>query len=90
MPSFAVEWSSATPSSASIPFGALAHLLPDIDTPSRPSDDRLWMLRRISTTLLARAAGRPVVVVVDDAQWLDPSAATLVHHLVTTRTRAYC
>jgi DNA-binding NarL/FixJ family response regulator len=82
---FAVEWTAATPSSVSIPFGALAHLVPDVDAASHPPDDRFWMLRRISASLLARAAGKPLVVAVDDAQWLDPSAATLVHHLVTTR-----
>jgi DNA-binding CsgD family transcriptional regulator len=80
----AVEWTAATAASRSVPFGALAHLVPDVDAPSSP-DDRLWMVRRISATLLARAAGKPVVVVVDDAQWLDPSAAMLVHHLVITR-----
>jgi DNA-binding CsgD family transcriptional regulator len=79
----ALEWAAATPSAALIPFGAFAHLVPDVDAP-RSSDDPLWTLRRISAALLARAAGAPVAVVVDDAQWLDPSSATLVHHLVTT------
>ncbi|MDP9346326.1 MAG: AAA family ATPase, partial [Actinomycetota bacterium] len=81
---FALEWTAATPSSVSIPFGAVAHLVPDVDPLSSP-DDRLRMLRRISAALLARAADKPVVLALDDAQWLDPSTAMLVHHLVTTR-----
>src|SRR5206468_93982 len=44
---FAVEWTAATPASASIPFGALAHLLPNLDATS--TDDRLLLVRGITT-----------------------------------------
>jgi DNA-binding CsgD family transcriptional regulator/tetratricopeptide (TPR) repeat protein len=75
-----VEWTGATPASASIPFGAFAHLLPDFDEGS--TFDRLRLLRAVETSLLRRADGRPLVLAVDDAQWLDPGACALIHGLV--------
>jgi len=80
---FVVEWATATQASASVPFGALAHLLPDLGVSS--SDDRLRLLRGITEALAQRAAGRPLLLAVDDAQWLDPGAAAVVEHLVTRR-----
>jgi DNA-binding CsgD family transcriptional regulator len=77
----AVHWAAATPATASIPFGAFAHLVPD-DVAS--TDDRLRFLRGTIDSLRARAAGRPLVVAVDDAQWLDAGAAALVHQLVVS------
>src|SRR4051794_23631284 len=79
---FSIEWAAATPASASIPFGALAHLLPDVDVIS--PDDRLRLLSGITAALEGRAAGRPLILVVDDAQWLDTGAAALVHQLAVT------
>jgi predicted ATPase len=80
---FAVEWTAATPASASIPFGPLAHLLPDLDVSS--PDDRLRLLRGITAKLTERAGGAPLALVVDDAQWFDAGAAALVHQLVVSR-----
>jgi DNA-binding CsgD family transcriptional regulator len=80
---FAIEWTAATPASASIPFGPLAHLLPALDVSS--PDDRLRLLRGITATLTERAGGAPLVLVVDDAQWFDAGAAALVHQLVVSR-----
>src|SRR5687768_15218468 len=57
-----VEWAAATPASASIPFGALAHLLPDV---AAAPDDRLRLLRSITAAVEARAGGRPLVLAVD-------------------------
>jgi DNA-binding CsgD family transcriptional regulator len=81
-PSSFIEWTAATVASASIPFGALAHLLPDLDAGS--AADRLGLLRRATATLADRAEGAPLVLAVDDAQWLDLGAAALVHQLVLT------
>jgi DNA-binding CsgD family transcriptional regulator len=79
-----VHWAAATPATASIPFGALASLLPELDVSS--GDDRLRLLRKVAAALAERAAGQPLLLVVDDAHWLDPGAAALVHQLVVTRT----
>jgi DNA-binding CsgD family transcriptional regulator len=79
---FYVEWTAATAASASIPFGALAHLLPDLDGGS--AWDRLRLLRAATAALVERAAGARLVLAVDDAQWLDGGTVALVHQLVVT------
>jgi DNA-binding CsgD family transcriptional regulator len=80
---FAIEWTAATPASASIPFAALAHLLPEVAVTS--PEDRLRLMSGIFAVLEERAAGRPLVLAVDDAQWLDVGAAAFIHQLVVTR-----
>ena len=80
-PGFAVEWTAATPASARIPFGAFSHLLPE---PDAAVEDRLRLLRRTTALLRDRAAGKPLLLAVDDVQWLDPGAVALVHQLVVT------
>ncbi len=77
-----VEWVQATRSAATLPLGALAGLLAD----GLRSDDTLALLRGTAGALRERAAGRPVVVGVDDAHLLDPTSATFVQHLATTGT----
>jgi DNA-binding NarL/FixJ family response regulator len=79
-----VEWTAATAASASIPFGALAHLLPGPQ--ADVAEDRARLLRGTKDALLERAGRRPLVLVVDDAHLLDAGAAALVHQLVTTGT----
>lgn len=79
----ASEWVAATPSSTQIPFGVLSHLLDDEAVAA--SDDRLRLARRIATRLAERANGRPLVLAVDDAQWLDPGSAEVLHQLVVSR-----
>ncbi len=81
-PQASVEWAAATAASASIPFGALAHLLPAPEADSQ--DDRARLLRGAMDALVERAGGRPLVLVVDDAHLLDAGGAALVHQLVTT------
>jgi predicted ATPase len=83
-PAFAAEWVAATPSSAHIPFGAVAHLVDD-DAVTTP-EDRLRVARSITAALRERAAGRPLVLAVDDAQWLDPGTAAVVHQLIVNGT----
>jgi DNA-binding CsgD family transcriptional regulator len=75
----AVEWFAATPSSSAIPFGALAHLLPEVAVSS--PDDRLRLVRGITSALDERAEGRPLVIAADDAQWLDSASAAVIHQL---------
>jgi DNA-binding CsgD family transcriptional regulator len=73
-------WAQATASSATIPLGALASMIPD----GVRSDDLLELLRRSTTALQERAGGRAVFLAVDDAQLLDETSAGLVLHLATT------
>jgi DNA-binding NarL/FixJ family response regulator len=74
------EWVQATRSAATVPLAAFADLVPD----EVRSDDTVALLRRCGEHLRERAAGRPVVLGVDDAQLLDPMSAALVLHLATS------
>jgi DNA-binding CsgD family transcriptional regulator len=75
----AVERVFATRASASIPFGAVAHLLsPAV---SAPAPDRLGLVRDVVGTLARHGRGRRTVLVVDDAHLLDEGTAALVLHL---------
>jgi DNA-binding CsgD family transcriptional regulator len=73
----AVEWVRATRSAASIPLGAFAPLLPAAQLP-----EGVELLARARDALAERAAGRRLVLCVDDGQLLDPASAALVHQLV--------
>lgn len=75
-----VEWVQATRSAAAVPLGAMSGLVPD----EVRSDDIVALMRRCGEELRVRAAGRQVVVGVDDAQLLDPVSAALVLHLVAS------
>jgi len=73
-----VEWLASTRAAASIPFGAVSHLLPPAE---RLGDDRLDTLRRAAELLAERSRGRPLLLGVDDAHLLDDASAALVHQL---------
>ncbi|HEY1565649.1 MAG TPA: LuxR C-terminal-related transcriptional regulator [Solirubrobacteraceae bacterium] len=75
-----VAWVQATRSAATVPLAAVADLVPE----SVRSDDVVTLMRRCGEVLAERAAGRPVVLGVDDAQLLDPVSAALVLHLATS------
>ncbi len=74
-----VYWTQGTRSSATVPLGAFAALIPD----EVRSDEPLELIRRSSERLRARAQGRRVTVAVDDAHLLDPASAALLLHLAT-------
>lgn len=77
---------TGTSASASIPFGALAPLLPPVDRAmSGRVDAKADLLRRTAATLVSTAAPRRLVLFVDDAHLLDDASATLVHQLAATR-----
>jgi predicted ATPase len=78
----ATEWVQATRTAATIPLGAFAELVPE----GARSDDRLQLLRGSVEALREHAAGRPLVVGVDDAHLLDAASAALVLHLAATGT----
>ncbi len=68
----------ASQPAAGIPLGALAGLL----TPGELSGDGVPAVLQARAGIAAIAAGRPVVVVLDDAQWLDEASAVVLHQLV--------
>ncbi len=73
----------ATAAASSIPFGALAHLLPGhVSGPTSP----LAVLRQAGAALRHQARGGRLALLVDDAHHLDDSSAALVHQLATTRS----
>lgn len=69
---------TATRSASSIPFGALAPLLPVDDL---LADSLVGLLQRAAKTITNRGSGSDVVLVVDDAHLLDDASAALVHQL---------
>jgi DNA-binding CsgD family transcriptional regulator len=74
-----VAWVRATGSAASVPLGAFAQLLSAADVRVSESVELLTRARR---ALVERAAGRRLVLCVDDGQLLDDASATLVHQVV--------
>ncbi|MDQ4041144.1 MAG: ATP-binding protein, partial [Actinomycetota bacterium] len=76
----ATAWATATRSASSIPFGALAHLLPAGLGRGTPLD----LLIRARRALVEGAGGRSLALAVDDAHLLDPSSAALLLQLATT------
>jgi len=77
-----VCWVQGTRSAAAVPLAACAEMLP----PDARADDPLLQLRRTARTLREQAAGRPIVIGVDDAQRLDPASAALILQLAITGT----
>lgn len=73
----------ATRAAASIPFGAVGHLVPTLDVSSA---DGLQLLGQVQRALVERAAGRRLAVLVDDAHLLDDGSAALMLQLAMTGT----
>jgi DNA-binding CsgD family transcriptional regulator len=69
----------ATRAAAALPLGALAPLLPRLDVPDA------MLLPAARQALLGTGTGARVLLLVDDAQHLDPVSAALVHQLVSAR-----
>ncbi|WP_319462892.1 LuxR C-terminal-related transcriptional regulator [Micromonospora sp. RTP1Z1] len=70
-------WSvSASATTAALPFGGLVQVLP-ADQPQGLSP--AGVLRWAVDVLQEQAAGRPIVLAIDDAHLLDPPSAALVH-----------
>jgi DNA-binding CsgD family transcriptional regulator/type II secretory pathway predicted ATPase ExeA len=83
------RWVQASQAAASLPFGAVAHLVPEV---SDAQASQVEVLQRARATLLAQVGsdgelrGRRLLLAVDDAHLLDPASATLVSYLVTSST----
>jgi DNA-binding CsgD family transcriptional regulator len=75
-----VLWAQATESSAAIPLGALAGLIPA----EVRSGQALELVRGSSAAVRAAADGGTVMLAVDDAHLLDPVSATVVLQLAAT------
>ncbi len=71
-------WLTGATGTADIPLGALAAVLPELDGAASPDQ----LLHQAGRAVLARAQTRPLVLAVDDGQWLDDLTATLVARLV--------
>ncbi|MFB4285602.1 BTAD domain-containing putative transcriptional regulator [Nonomuraea sp. MTCD27] len=72
------EWVAATGALASIPFGAVAGLLP---AGQIPDGQGLSVLAAAAERLREYGAAQPVVIGVDDAHLLDTGSAALIGHL---------
>jgi ATP/maltotriose-dependent transcriptional regulator MalT len=83
-----VARTTATRSASSIPFGAVTALLPTDDTsaPGGEGIDQSELLRRLISGLMVRADSGQMVLIIDDAHYLDPASATLIHRIVETRS----
>ena len=79
----ATAWSTATTAAATIPFGALAHLLP---VPVSGATGPLDLLRSAGRALEERAGGRRLMLAIDDAHLLDAASAVFTHQLASTTT----
>jgi DNA-binding CsgD family transcriptional regulator len=76
------SWTAATEALRSIPFGAVAHLLPE-DWP--PHRDRLAVLSAVAAGVRAMGGRGQVVLGFDDAHLLDEGSAALIGHLAAQR-----
>lgn len=77
------QWAHASQSASTIPFGAVAHLLPP---PNGAEAGRAQLLHQTARHLVSRSDGQRTVLCLDDAHLLDDASATLVHQLTATRT----
>ncbi|HYW23939.1 MAG TPA: AAA family ATPase [Terriglobales bacterium] len=76
------EWVAATQSAASIPLGAVAHLLP---AGQPAATGLLALMRSIAATVAGWGGERRPVIAVDDAHLLDPASAATIGHLLARR-----
>lgn len=74
------EWVVATQTAATVPLGAVAHLVPG----AAVGRGRTATLRAIVSALEPAAGEQPRIIGVDDAHLLDDASAALVHLLATS------
>jgi DNA-binding CsgD family transcriptional regulator len=80
-----IAWAVATRSAATVPFGAVSHL---IDQPHVLTTGRGDLLARATSALLASAGDEQLLVGIDDAHLLDDASAALVHQLAVAERAA--
>ena len=76
----ATTWATGTRAASDLPFGALAHLLPD--GPAGWDLDPIELLGRVEAVVGGPGPAGPPIVVVDDAHLLDGLSAVFLHHAV--------
>src|SRR6266704_4186860 len=86
LPGWHVMRATATPAASDLPLGSVAGL--DLGDGETPFQGRAGLLSRLTETLGRRSGGRPMLVVIDDANLLDGLSAALVHHLSTSGAAA--
>src|SRR6266699_2545886 len=74
-----VAWTTASRAVSDLPLGGVAGL--DLADRETSFHGRAGLLSRLTEILVERSGGRPMLVVVDDANLLDGLSAALVHHL---------
>ncbi|MCC5579610.1 AAA family ATPase [Microtetraspora sp. AC03309] len=74
------------PAAASPAFWAWTHLLGRLTTGAGPEETEFRMYESTARLLAATASERPVLVVLDDLHWADPSSLRLLSHLAQTFT----
>jgi len=78
---YATAWATATRAAASIPYGALAHLLPE---PGSETGGPLAFFQRAARTLVEQAEGRSLALAIDDAHLLDGASAAVAQWLAAS------
>src|SRR3954463_5362871 len=76
------EGVGATHSATAMPFGALAHLLPDVPPTAAP----VGLVRALAARVASWGGRAKVAIGVDDAHLLDDASSTVIAHVVTTGT----
>jgi hypothetical protein len=79
----ATLWATGTRAASALPFGALAHLLPDV--PAGWDLDPTELLGRVGAVVGEPGPAGPPIVVVDDAHLLDGLSAVFLHRAVLRR-----
>jgi DNA-binding SARP family transcriptional activator len=67
--------------------GDLAPLLRLADNVAVEAGDRTHLFDAVATWLLEQSAARPVVLVLDDLQWVDEASCSLLHYVVRSAVR---
>ncbi len=83
-----VQWLMAAASGPAIPFAAFAPNVPEVGGDFRVDRDAFDLLQSLRRAVIARAAGKIPLLVVDDAHRLDEASATLVFQLVSAGSAA--
>ena len=78
---FASSFAIGTRAAADIPYGALAHLLPQ-EIPAAPDRDNV--LRFVANAIVEAQPSRRFALCVDDAHLLDDHSAAILQHLALT------
>jgi DNA-binding CsgD family transcriptional regulator len=76
------EWIAASQAASAIPFGALAHLLPE---EVRPSTGPASLIKAVCSRVANWGGRARVAIGVDDAHLLDDGSSTVVANLVAAR-----